>query len=92
MYSSEKGKKKPIYTGYSPNHKFDSSTYFMGEIDFFDDLPHHCGETNIVVIKFVDTLNLESYLVNNFEWLVTEGSNMVGKATFIKLLYKKPFP
>ncbi len=92
IYSPEKGRKNPIYTGYSPNHKFSSSSYFMGEIDFFDDIPHYFGETNRVLIKFIDTLNLESYLTNNFEWLITEGSNVVGKAKFIKLLCKEPFP
>ncbi|MFW5444325.1 MAG: hypothetical protein ACKE51_08480 [Methylococcaceae bacterium] len=92
MYPPEKGKKTPIYTGYSPNHKFGSSVYFMGEIDFFDNIPHIGGETNIVLIKFADTLNLESYLSANFRWLVTEGSNVVGKANFLKLLCKEPFP
>jgi len=74
------GRVHPIQSGYRPNHRFDSKSYYVGQVEFADDAWHYAGETNLVTIRFMPSPGLAERLVEGHTWDITEGSHVVGRA------------
>ena len=77
------GREKPVRTGYSPNHRFDSMSYYIGRIDFDDEEWHAPGTRSIATIDFVPSPRLRERLQPGFAWDITEGAHVVGRAVLL---------
>lgn len=83
--SERGGRERPVKSGYSPNHRFDDQSYYIGVVEFDDDEWHYPGEKNIVTIKMLDSPNCRERLIDGFEWEITEGANVVGNARLLSI-------
>ena len=81
--TEEGGRKTPIKTGYRPNHFFDGFGY-MGSINFENEwLYPGCHQK--AQVCFIDVVELREKLVVGREWLIQEGSHVLGKGIITKL-------
>lgn len=89
LSTEDGGRKGPIFSGYRPNHRFDPesniSGFFIGEIQFTTKNAIYPGESEKVVIIFLKAGGIEEYLIQGTEWLLQEGSKLVGKGKILNI-------
>ncbi len=76
------GRKTPITANYRPNHNFGNSenrVFYIGQLEIAEDEWLHPGESRILVVTFLDAKGLREKLHKGVEWLIQEGSHVVGK-------------
>ncbi len=91
LYSTDKGGRKTgIKTEYRPNHVFEyendklKQTY-IGQITFEGREWILPGETDIVNVEFLDSLDIKKFMTIGTIWWIHEGANRIGEAEIIEI-------
>lgn len=87
LFPTERGGRSgPIFTGYSPNHKFDADSYYIGLVEVPNNERVFPGEVKAVVIKMLDSPGCKERLTPGYEWEVTEGAEVIGRAKLLSII------
>lgn len=80
------GRSAPVMSGYTPNHRFDPESYYIGIIEYGDDGWHRPGTKRTVRIRFMPSPGLKERLIPGYQWDVTEGGHVIGHAKAVRVL------
>lgn len=83
------GRKGQVFSGYRPNHRFkpkaNVSSFYIGEVQFGHKTAIFPGEMEAVTIIFLRAGGIEKYLVPGEQWLIQEGSRIVGEGEILNV-------
>lgn len=83
------GKTRPIYEGYSPNHKLKDGLFCMGRFASVEGGQISPGESALVEIKFVVIDSLRDLFKEGLTWDIHEGSKRVGTGQVLSVVEAK---
>lgn len=86
LSESEGGRKSPIFTGYSPNHRFDENSYYIGLIELDDGQKLFPGQECKCKVKMLDSPGCQERLNIGYKWQITEGVQVVGDIEILAII------